>query len=118
MKNKNGQALVEFIIIMPVLIYVILIMIDILVIYNQKTSLESRMDGAVYLYKENRESEIKAYLNKDLKNVTYKIEKDNDYTYLKVNMEHIFMTPGISNILGKNYNIKTERVIINGKSEE
>ena len=113
MKNKKGQALVEFIIILPVLVYIILIMIDILVIYNQKTALESRMDGVVFLYKDKRENEIKTYLNKDLENVTYKIDKGRDFTTIKVNMKYTFITPGISNILGKNYNIKTERVIVN-----
>ena len=65
MKNRKGQALVEFIIILPVLVYVLLVMIDIFVIYNKKSSLEGRMEEVVYLYKNNRSAEIKDYLNKD-----------------------------------------------------
>ncbi len=113
MKSKKGQALVEFIIVLPVLIYIVLIMIDILVIFNNKTTLEGRMDEIVYLYKNNRESEINSYLNKDLKSVKYDVKKDNKYTYITLNMNYKFMTPGISNILGKDYDIKCERVIVN-----
>ena len=115
MKNKKGQALVEFIIILPVLVYIVLIMIDILVIFNTKTNLEGRMDEVVYLYKENRENEINAYLKKDLNNVNYKIKSDDKYTYIFVDMTYEFMTPGLSNILGKNYDINCERVIVNAE---
>ena len=113
MKNKKGQALVEFIIILPVLVYIVLIMIDILVIYNNKTTLEGRMDEVVYLYKNNRRNEIDSYLKKDLNNVKFSIKNDDKYTYLTIDMNYEFMTPGIGNILGKNYNIKCERVIVN-----
>ena len=113
MKNKKGQALVEFIIILPVLIYIVLIMIDILVIYNNKTILEGRMDEVVYLYKNNRQSEIDSYLKKDLNNVKFSVKNDDKYAYLIIDMDYEFMTPGISNILGKNYDIKCERVIVN-----
>lgn len=113
MKNKKGQALVEFIIILPVLIYVVLIMIDILVIFNNKTTLEGRMDEVVYLYKNNRENEINSYLKKDLKNVKYSVKSDDKYTYLTIDMDYEFMTPGIANIMGKNFDIKCERVIVN-----
>lgn len=113
MKNKKGQALVEFIIILPVLVYIVLIMIDILVIYNNKTTLEGRMDEVVYLYKNNRRNEIDSYLKKDLNNVKFSIKNDDKYTYLTIDMNYEFMTPGISNILGKNYDIKCERVIVN-----
>ena len=113
MKNQKGQALVEFIIILPVLVYVLLIMIDIFVIYNKKSGLEGRMEEVVYLYKNNRSSEISSYLNKDLENVHYKTKTEGNYTYIIVDMEYEFMTPGISNILGKKYDIKCERVIVN-----
>lgn len=113
MKNKKGQALVEFIIILPVLVYIVLIMIDILVIYNNKTTLEGRMDEVVYLYKNNRQNEIDNYLKKDLNNVKFSVKNDDKYAYLTIDMNYEFMTPGISNILGKNYDIKCERVIVN-----
>ncbi len=115
MKNRKGQALVEFIIILPVLVYVLLVMIDIFVIYNKKSSLEGRMEEVVYLYKNNRSAEIKDYLNKDLENVNFKSQNDGKYTYIVVDMEYEFMTPGLSNIVGKKYDIKCERVIVNGE---
>ena len=92
--NKKGQALVEFIIILPVLVYIVLIMIDILVIYNYKANLEGKIDEVVYLYKDGRVNEIDSYLG----DINYNIKSDDKYTYIDINKEYEFMTPGISNI--------------------
>ena len=113
MKNKKGQALVEFIVILPVLVYIILVMIDIFVIYNKKSMLESSMNEVVYLYKNNRTGEIEEYLNKDLDNHEYKVKVDGKYTYLYLDYKYQFIAPGLGNILGANYKIKSERVIVN-----
>ena len=113
MKNKKGQALVEFIIILPVIIYVIMVIVDFLIIIDYKNNLESKMDGVVSLYKKGNVDEINDYLNKDLKNVTYTSKKDNKYTYIEVDIDYSFITPGLNNMLGDNFKIKSERVILN-----
>ena len=47
MKDSKGQALVEFILIMPVLVFILLAMIDIGNIVVQKYELENELDTVI-----------------------------------------------------------------------
>lgn len=105
--NKKGQALIEFIIIFPIIIYIIMIIVDFMVIFSNKNLLESNMNEIVELYKDNKLEEIYKYNN----NFTY--TKDETYTYLETSINYNTISPGLSNILGNPYKIKCERVIIN-----
>lgn len=112
--NKKGQALVEFIIIIPIVVFMILAIIDFMMIFSNKNKLESKMNDVIVLYKKDKTSmDIIEYLNKDLKGVTYSSKSDNKYTYLEIKMNYSFVTPGMDKILGKKYEIKCERVILN-----
>lgn len=106
--NKKGQALVEFIVILPVIIYIIMAIIDFMIIFSNKNKLESNMNEVVSLYKDNNIEEIKKYTNN---NFEYKI--DDKYTKLTIKENYKTITPGLSLILGNPYEIKCERVIIN-----
>lgn len=112
MLNKKGQSLVEFIIILPVIIFILMIIVDFMMILSYKNNIESKIDGVVSLYKDNKTLEIDDYLNKDLDNASYQIKSDDKYTYIEVKMQYNFITPGLSSILGKDYSIKSERVIL------
>ena len=113
-KNKKGQALVEFIIVLPVVIYIIMGIIDLIIISGYKSNLDSKMNEVIKIYRKDPTSmEIVSYLNKDLKNVSFKSESDNKYTYLKAEMSYDFITPGLDSLVGKNFKIKSERVILN-----
>ena len=57
--NKKGQALVEFIIILPVIIFIIMLLVDFMTIFSYKNKLESNMNNVTILYKENKIDEIK-----------------------------------------------------------
>ena len=52
--NKKGQALVEFIIILPVIIFIIMLLVDFMTIFSYKNKLESNMNNVTILYKENK----------------------------------------------------------------
>ena len=62
MKNNKGQALVEFIIIIPVLIFILFALIDFGNIILQKYKLEDSMDTISELYLVNDTSGINSYL--------------------------------------------------------
>ena len=113
MRNKKGQALVEFIILMPIMIYVILGFIDLIIIAGNKSNLDSKMNEIVSIYKNNPdEKEIVDYLNKDLKSVEFKTAQDDKYTYLRATMDYSFVTPGLNKVFNR-FEIKSERVIMN-----
>ena len=52
--NNKGQALVEFILILPVFIMILFIIIDFGMICNKKSNLESISNDAVLIYKQNK----------------------------------------------------------------
>lgn len=114
MHNRKGQALVEFVIIIPIVIYLIMCIVDLMMILNYRNNLESKIENVIKIYEGNNNSnEIYEYLNKDLKNVTYSSKNDNKYTYIELEMDYEFITPGLNIVLGNNYKIKCERVILN-----
>lgn len=105
--NKKGQALIEFIIILPIIIYIIMVIVDFMVIFSNKSLLESDMNEIVELYKENKIDEINKFNN------NFRYTKDDNYSYLEISTNYNTISPGLSNILGNPYKIKCERVIIN-----
>lgn len=110
MNNKKGQALVEFIIIMPVFIMLIVSMIDFGTILVSKYSLSNDLEVISDLYNSNK-SEIDNYKSKNHLNVSYKT--DNNYTTIvvskKVKITSIMLVP----VLGKEYEIKIDRTVVN-----
>ena len=65
--NKKGQALVEFIIILPVIIFIIMLLVDFMTIFSYKNKLESNMNNVTILYKENKIDEINQITNSNNK---------------------------------------------------
>ncbi len=110
MKDSKGQALVEFILIMPVLVFILLAMIDIGNIVVQKYELENELDTVIELY-QNNDKTLENYITKKNINVTY--ERDYNYTTIILENKVNVKTPGLNNIIGKNYLIKAKRTIYN-----
>lgn len=116
MKNKRGQALVEFVIILPVIIFIIMGLVDTIVVFTHKNNAESKMADVIELYKNSESDEnITKFIQKDLKSASFKSNKDAKYSYLEITDNYEFITPGLSTILGNPYKIITERVILNEK---
>lgn len=111
--KKRGQALVEFIIILPVLIMLFFGAIDFGRIIQRKNELESITSDVVDLYNNGSSfSEIEEYLKENNKNNTFKItNKDNKYIEFTLESEVEFITPGLSKILGSPYKTNVKRVI-------
>ena len=112
--NKKGQALIEFVIILPLVIFILLGIVDFMLILSNKSNLESKMNDVVTIYRKDENSlEIVEYLNTDLKNVSFSAKNSNKYTYLEVRMPYKFITPGMDSVFGNKFVIKCERVILN-----
>ena len=111
MKNNNGQALVEFIIVLPIFLLLILSILDIGNIMYKKYSLETKLSFVTDLYKNNKLEEIQTYcLQNDIK-VSY--IRSDIYTTIIVEEEVKITTPGLNKILGNPYKIESEVVIYN-----
>lgn len=110
MKNK-GQALVEFIIILPVLLLLILGAIDFGNILYKEYTLENDLDYVVELVKQNKMTEVNYYVKQ--KELTKNIEIKSTTTTVTLSKKVVVNTPGLNRILGRNYQIKASRVISN-----
>lgn len=110
MKDNKGQALVEFILITPVLVFILLAIIDVGNIVISKYKLENHLDIVVELYK-NKDNSLQNYVSKNKLNITY--EQDAKYTTIIIKDTLVVKTPGLNNIIGKNYEIETKRTIYN-----
>lgn len=111
--NKKGQALVEFVIILPILIMLLFATIDFgLIIYN-KNKLESKLSDVVNMVKNNEKDEkIKEFLNNNSKRkTTYRIIDSEDYTTIKLFTSIEIITPGLNLVLDNPYKISVSRVI-------
>lgn len=119
-KNKKAQALVEFVLILPILIIMIFAIIDFGNIYVAKSNLENKMIYATEVLKNSIEvsslyDEVKASVNKDSKDkilVELVFEKDTDLVKVKLSKSVNIITPGLNLILGSKYNATAERVVV------
>lgn len=101
--HKKGQALVEFVIILPVLILMLLVIVDVgEIIYNQ-INLENDLTIAITHYKNNEETSANLEINMDT----------SEYIEFKLTKEINVLTPGLNLLLGNPYKITSKRVVYN-----
>lgn len=111
MKIKNkGQALVEFVIILPIVLMILFIVIDFSNIFYQKNYLESITNDIVEYKEEGKTNNyIKKSTPKDI-NISYKIKGSN--LNIRVSKKVNLITPFSSLFFDNPFVIKTERTII------
>ncbi len=96
--NKKGQALVEFLLILPILIFVMLLVVDLGRLMIMKNHLESVLTSTT---KETTSINDKEY--------KINVEVKDDYIILK-SCTNVY-TPGLSKILGNPACVKTSKEI-------
>jgi len=108
MNNNRGQALIEFILILPIIIILILGMIDIGRIYITKYELLNTLDDLVLVSKDvDRLNEKIVTVTADDPSLRIKLTDDNK---LHIRKTYQFITPGVNLILSPYY-IEVSRAI-------
>lgn len=108
--NKNGQALVEFVIILPIIMMIIFVIIDFSNIFYQKNHLES-ITNDIVTFKENGKSD--EYIKKNtLDDINISYKKDGSSLIIKTSKNVTLITPFSSLFFDNPYTIKTERIIL------
>lgn len=115
MKEK-GQALVEFILILPVILLIFMALIDIGNIFIQKIGLNDAMQTVTDLYQNDEKKELLAYVANE--GLTYDEKTNNDMITLILQKNIEISAPGLSNVLGKNYTIEETKTIYVGDGSE
>ena len=112
MLNNKGQALIEFVLILPVFLMILFVIIDFGMIFNAKNSLENTSNDVINLFKENND------IN-NLRNVfsdyDIKIEEVDNYYKVTITDKVKLITPGANIVLDNPFEVKVERVVSNVK---
>ncbi|MBQ2946852.1 MAG: pilus assembly protein [Bacilli bacterium] len=111
MKNNKGQALVEFVIILPIFLLLVISVIDFGNIISKKYSLENDIDTLSSLYRDEKYKEINSYTNK--KNIKVEFTNDGDLTNIVLSKDIRIISPMLNLVFGKSYDISVEKSIYN-----
>ena len=110
--NNKGQALIEFVLILPVFIFLLFAVYDFGMIFSTRNALENDTSDIITLYKDGKSiDELKKIYN----NFDIVIDNDSDTDYIKIIVKDSLklITPGFNRIFGNPYKIKVERYIPN-----
>ena len=112
--KKRGQALVEFVIILPVFILMILGFIDIAKIIYNGNLLETRMESVVTEYRKNSDvTSLEKFIHGYDRYVELDIVHNDEFTELKLSKNINLVTPGLNLIIKSPFEISAKRVIYN-----
>lgn len=111
--NKKGQALVEFVFILPIILLLMLVFVDIGRFFYTKIQVESVMMDLVREVEKgiNNVSNFEDELNKEKITITLEDKYDGDTIKLKLTKEITFITPGMEMFFENPYLIEKERVV-------
>lgn len=107
MKKNSGQALIEFVIILPIILIILLYMIEFGRITLKKYELESNMELITELYKDKKTDELNNFARSN--NIIISYSKNNDLTTITIKKNIKSNMPIINKVLGNN--METKRTI-------
>ena len=108
MKNNKGQALVEFILVLPVILAILLVIIDLGKIFNEKNTLENTSIDIIELYKNGKSiDEIKSKYS----DISITTNMEDNYLTLKLKKEIEIIAPGLNIVLDNPFIVEVERVV-------
>lgn len=113
MRKVKGQALIEFVLILPILVLFLFAIVDFGRLFYEKIQLEDRVAICLdVLRKKGDYEEALMVLNRGQKEeATLNIEHYEAYMVVKVESKFSFLTPGLGKVLGDSYQIKIERTV-------
>lgn len=109
--NKKGQALIEFILILPFLLLIIMALIDIGNIFLKQYEINQDVQTVANLYENGENKKMALYIAKE--NLLYEEDINGNMTTITVNKDIEITTPILSNVLGKQYKIKASKTVYN-----
>ena len=108
--NKRGQALIEFVLILPVFLFLIFAVYDFGMIFTKRNKLETSSNDIIEMYKKgNTVDSINSLYNP----VEVSILDDTEYTKIVIKDKVKLITPGFNRIFGNPYKVEIERYIYN-----
>ena len=109
MRNNKGQALIEFILVLPVFLLLILSIIDFGNIILKKYSLENELDIVSNMYLSGED--YNSYLSR--KNIDSNFIIDDKFTNITLSKKVTVICPVLIPILGSKYEVEVEKSVLN-----
>lgn len=106
--NNKGQALIEFVLILPVFLLILFAIIDFGIIFNTKSNLENDSIDIVNIFKNGISIEEIDNMYEDS---SVSVTNDGEYYKIKVTTSVNLISPLLNRILGDPYLISVERVV-------
>ena len=98
--NRKGQALVEFVLILPIFIMILFVVVDFGMILNKKNELENVSVDVVNMLKNNITlEEIKSSYS----DIDIDVSKKDKYLNVVISEDVNILTPGLNRVLGDPY---------------
>ena len=104
--NRKGQALVEFVLILPIFLLLLFVIVDFGNIFYNRYELQNQSSDIVRLVKSG-DTVDDIYSKLDVDVSTYK----SDYKKVTISKSIKLITPFMDRILGNPYLVKVERII-------
>ncbi len=112
MISRKGQALVEFVLILPIIIMILCIIIDFSTVFYKKNHLEGVLNDTVsYVSSKKEVSDLSGFLRDD--KITGSIKRDNLYITITLKENVTLITPFANLFFDNPYTISTKRMILN-----
>lgn len=109
--NRKGQALVEFVLILPVFIFILFVIVDFGNILSNKNKLEYVSADIVDMYKNG---DSVSTIKDSFSDINIDISKYRDkYTKIVIKKNVNVITPGLNRIIGNKYMVEVERIVSN-----
>lgn len=106
--NNKGQALVEFILVLPIIMLILFSMVDVGMIFTKKAELENDSYEIVELVKNDTSIDDIRNIYKD---IDINISIKDKYKVISMEKKVNTITPGMSKIIGDPFIINVERAI-------
>ncbi|MGN1342806.1 MAG: TadE/TadG family type IV pilus assembly protein [Bacilli bacterium] len=112
--NRKGQALVEFVLILPIFILILFAVVDFGMILSKKSELENISVDIVSMIKNgNNIDDIRDVYS----SISIDINQDSKYTTISISEDVDIITPGLNLVFGDPYKVMVERTMPNVKTE-
>ena len=106
--NRKGQALVEFVLILPVFLFILFAIIDFGVIFSTKNNLESDSYDIINMFYNGASIDE---INKIYDDNKIYVVKEDEYYRINISTSIKLITPGFNRLFGNPYVIDIERVV-------
>ena len=113
--NNKGQALVEFVLVMPIFIFIALAVFDLGNVIVKKYQLENDIDTIALMYQEDKNEDASAYATKIDAKLTY--NDTGNYNEISLSKKVSITTPILRQTMGRYYEINTKRTVLKNEKK-